>query len=183
MRIGIYIGSFNPPHLGHKEVIDYLITNDYVDNLLLIPTKNYWDKQNLIDINHRINMLKYYESDFVKVDTNHNNYAYTYELLTALKEEYPKDELYLIIGADNIVRFNEWKNVKEIMKHKIIVINRKDLDINSYLEKYHFNKKQFIIINNFKPIDISSTEIRKNLTSKNLDAKVYKYIEKNNLYQ
>ena len=40
MRIGIYIGSFNPPHLGHKKVIDYLLDNHYVENILIIPTEN-----------------------------------------------------------------------------------------------------------------------------------------------
>ena len=183
MRIGIYIGSFNPPHLGHKQVIEYLIINHYVDEILLVPTTNYWNKQNLIDLRHRINMLKFYETDSIKVDKEHNHYTYTYELLNALKDDYPMDELYLIIGADNIVRFNEWKNVEELLKYQIIVIKRGDIDIESYIEKYHFNKENFIITNDYQALNISSTEIRKNLTSEYLDAKVYCYIKRNNLYK
>ena len=48
MRLGIYIGSFNPPHLGHKKVIDFLLENNYVDNVLIVPTGNYWNKTNII---------------------------------------------------------------------------------------------------------------------------------------
>ena len=68
MKIGIYIGSFNPPHKGHKKIINYLLTNKYVDKILIIPTGNYWHKQNLINIKDRINMLKYYENKKIKVD-------------------------------------------------------------------------------------------------------------------
>ena len=60
MRLGIYIGSFNPPHLGHKKVIDFLLEEDYVDKIIIVPTQNYWNKNNLIDIKDRINMLKFY---------------------------------------------------------------------------------------------------------------------------
>ena len=50
MKIGIFIGSFNPPHLGHLDIIKYLLNKKYVDKILIVPTKNYWNKTNLIDI-------------------------------------------------------------------------------------------------------------------------------------
>ena len=77
MRLGIYIGSFNPPHIGHKKVIEYLLNNNYVDKILIVPTLNYWDKTDLVDIKDRIKMLKYWENDKVSVDTKHNKYIYT----------------------------------------------------------------------------------------------------------
>ena len=66
MKLGIYIGSFNPPHKGHIKVINYLLDNDYVDKILVVPTGNYWDKQDLVDIRDRIKMLQFYENDFPK---------------------------------------------------------------------------------------------------------------------
>ena len=45
MKIGIYIGSFNPPHKGHIKIINYLLNNNYVDKIIVIPTGNYWNKQ------------------------------------------------------------------------------------------------------------------------------------------
>ena len=97
MKIGIFIGSFNPPHLGHLDIIKHLLNKKYVDKILIVPTKNYWNKTNLIDINKRIAMLKFYENDNIKVDTSNNDYQYTYQLMRKLKKEYSHDELYLII--------------------------------------------------------------------------------------
>lgn len=182
-KLGVYIGSFNPPHIGHKQVANYLIDNNYVDKLLLIPTNNYWNKQNLIELRHRINMLKYYETNNIKVDTIHNNYDYTYELFRVLKEKYPEYNLYLVMGADNIIRFNEWKNVEELLNYNIIVLKRGNIDINAYIDKYNYDKSKFIVIDNYPLEDISSTIIRNNLSSSYLDNKVYKYVKNNNLYR
>ena len=180
MRLGIYIGSFNPVHKGHIDVVNYLLTNNYIDKVLIVPTLAYWDKDNLAPIIDRINMLKYFENDKIKIDQEHNKYAYTYQLMRALKKNYD-DELYLIIGADNIIEFDKWKEYQELLKYKIIVMNRDNIDINSYIEKYHSNN--FIVVNDYKYIDISSSEIRNNLDSKYLDSKVLKYIKDNNLYR
>ena len=180
MKLGIYVGSFNPVHIGHIDVVNYLIKEKYVDKVLIVPTLNYWNKFNLIDIKHRINMLKYFENDFIKIDTKNNKYIYTYELLNKLGKEYD-DELYLIMGADNIIEFDKWKNYKELLKYKIIVVNRNNIDINKYIKKYNTNN--FIVINGYKYIDISSTELRENLNSKYIDKKVLDYIKKNNLFR
>ena len=63
MRVGIYVGSFDPVHKGHKMVVDYLLNNDYVDKVLVIPTGAYWDKTGIIPVNYRIDMWNYYKSD------------------------------------------------------------------------------------------------------------------------
>ena len=67
MKIGVYVGSFNPVHIGHIHIVNYLIDNNYLDKVIIIPTKGYWDKDNLIDLKHRINMLKYLENDFIMI--------------------------------------------------------------------------------------------------------------------
>ena len=181
MKLGVYMGSFNPPHKGHIKVVNYLLDKNIVDKVLIVPTINYWDKNNLIDINDRINMLKFYENDNILVDNEDNNYCYTIDLVYVLKEKYPNDELYLIIGADNIIEFHKWKNYQELLNNKIIVMNRDNIDVLPYVEK--LGKDNFIIINDFPYIDISSTKLRNNLDSKYLDKKVLSYIKKNNLYK
>ena len=179
MKLGIYIGSFNPVHKGHIDVVNYLLENNYVDRVLIIPTLGYWDKQDLAPINDRINMLKFFETDKIKIDEEHNSYPYTYQLMRVLSKDY-HDELYLIIGADNVIDFDKWKEYKELLNYKIIVMNRDDIDINKYIQKYHSNN--FIVIDGYKYIDISSSEIRDNLDSRYLDGKVLKYIKDNHLY-
>lgn len=180
MKLGIYVGSFNPVHDGHIKVMDYLIDNKIVDKVLVLPTPNYWNKQNLVDINHRVNMLKLFESENIIIDNLHNNYPYTYLVLRSIKKDYPNDSLFLIIGADNLINFDKWKNIDEILENKIIVLNRNNIDMNKYLEK--FNKSKFIIISDFNYIDISSSEIRNGRFDK-LDSKVKKYVDDNNLYK
>ncbi len=181
MKTGIYIGSFNPPHKGHIYVVNYLLDNKFVDKVIIVPTESYWDKQNLIDLKDRINMLKFYENELIKIDTHNNAYPYTYLLMRQLSQEYPDDTLYLVIGADNIINFDKWKNYEELLNYKIIVMNRNNIDIDSYIKKY--NTPNFIVINDFPFLDISSTEIRNNLDNEYLDKRVLEYIRKNNLYE
>lgn len=182
MRLGVYVGSFNPVHKGHKYVMDYLIKNNYVDKIIVIPTNNYWNKTNLIDIKHRINMLKYYENDRILINNYLNDKKYSYEILDIIKKENNEDEIFLIIGADNMSKFYMWKNVYSILKNKVIVLNRNDIDVKKYIAKV--DQERFLILNNFDYLDISSSEIRKNVKEyKNyLDENVYNYIIKNKLY-
>ena len=58
MKIGVYVGSFNPVHKGHIAIANYIVDNNYVDKLWIVPTGNYWDKLDLVSIDDRINMLK-----------------------------------------------------------------------------------------------------------------------------
>lgn len=179
MRLGVFVGSFNPVHEGHIKVVKYLLDNNYVDKVLLLATPNYWNKQDLAPIEERVKMLKFYENEQIIVDDVHNGYPYTYQVLRALKEDY-NDELYLIIGADNIISFNKWKNIDEILENKIIVLNRNNIDIDEYLNE--FDKSKFIVISDFPFIDTSSTEIR-NGNYRYLSNEVKDYIIKNNLYK
>ena len=102
-------------------------------------------------------------------------------LLNALSKKFKGDELYLIMAADNIVNFDKWKNYQEILNYKVIILNRDNIDIHNYIDKY--NSSNFIVIQDFEYIDISSTKLRSNLDSNYLDNKVLKYIKDNKLYQ
>ena len=179
MKLGIFIGSFNPPHKGHIDVVNYLLKRKYVDKILIVPTGNYWDKQNLENINHRVNMLKFFENKKIKVDNQNNNYQYTIDLMRKLEKIYVNDDLYLIIGMDNLINFNKWKEYQNLLKYHIIVMNRNNLDVREYLDKLNGN---FIVVSNYPFINISSSEIIKKKKYNYLDEKVLNYIKENNLY-
>ena len=183
MKIGIYVGSFNPVHIGHIKIVEFLLEN-LLDKVIIIPTGNYWEKNNLIDIRDRINMLKFFENNKIIINDTLNDKNYTYEILNHLKKEYLNDELYLIIGADNIPKFHLWKNVDDILKNKVIVLNRDDVNINDYINKFD-NSNNFIIMKDFEKIDVSSTNIRNDIEENKeyLDNRVYEYIKKNKLYE
>lgn len=186
MKIGVYVGSFNPPHKGHIKIVNHLI-NNYLDKIIIIPTGNYWKKIDLVNINDRINMLKFYENESVIIDNKNNNIEYTYQILNKLKKEYKEDSLNLIIGADNIVNLNKWKNYKEILTYNLIILNRNNIKTLDYLEMLN-KKDKYIIVNDLPDIHISSTQIRNKLKNNEKDISLYiddcvlNYILENNLY-
>jgi nicotinate-nucleotide adenylyltransferase len=132
-------------------------------------------------------MLKFYENENIIIDNKNNNLEYTYQILNSLKLEYKKDELYLIIGADNIINFDKWMNYKEILTYNLIILNRSNIDALEYLVKLN-KKDNYIIVNDLPNIDISSTMIRNKLNNKDYDLSMYiddcvlNYIRENNLY-
>lgn len=189
MKLGIYVGSFNPVHKGHKHVIDYLLEKQYVDKVMIIATGNYWGKINMISIQSRIEMLSLYKNEKIIINEELNSLPFTYQILEKLQEQFPNDSLYLIIGADNLPKFHLWKQVENILKHYVLVLQRNEIDIKSYIQNFK-QKEQFIIVNGFQYLDISSTQIRRLIDSgeekelyKYVDKEIICYIMKNNLYQ
>lgn len=187
MKIGVFVGSFNPVHKGHIKIANYLVDNNYVDKLLLIPTGNYWNKNDIIDVKHRIKMLEKYETNKIIIERKLNNYEYTYQIINKLKNIYKNDELVLIMGADNIISFDKWKKYKELLKLEIIIYKRNNLNIKYYLDRIN-KKDKYTIIDDVESINISSTEIRRiindfyNLES-SVDIDVLKYIINNDIYR
>ena len=181
--MGVYVGSFNPPHKGHIKIVKHLLNKKIVDKILIIPTNNYWNKTNIIDLNHRINMLNFFKTDNIIINNTLNNLEYTYQVFRELKKDH--NEYSLILGADNIISFSKWKNYEELLNQELIIINRDNLDIKKYLNE--LNKKDKYKIINIKNIDISSTYIRENIKNEKLikniiDKQVLDYIKKENLY-
>lgn len=183
MKIGVFVGSFNPIHKGHIQIVNYILGKKYVDKVFIIPTGTYWDKNNLLSIKDRSNMIKKYETDNIKVLDNLSNYQYTYEIFKYLESNY-NDSFSLIIGADNIEHFDKWKEYKYLLEHELIIYKRDNLDINKYLDKLN-KKDKVIVIDNVSNIDISSTKIRDslNILYNSLDYNTLKYIIDNNLYK
>lgn len=185
-RVGVFVGTFDPVHKGHTHIMKYLLQYNIVDKIIMVPTGDYWNKSPIASLDDRIQMCKFLENRKIKVSTNLNKYEYTYQVLKELEKVYPMDYLFLIMGADNIIHFDKWKNVKDLLEYNIIVVNRDNIDITEYTHK--FNKKDnFIIIDNFDFIPVSSTYIRANIetedTKEYLDEKVYSYIKENRLYK
>ena len=182
MRLGVFVGSFNPVHNGHIHVVNYLLNHNIVDKVMIVPTLAYWDKNDLADVNDRINMLKFFETENIIIEPKYNVNQYTYQVMNAIESDYPNDDLMLIIGADNIIAFDKWMNYHDLLKRKIIVVNRNNIDISSYINKYE-EKDNFVVVQEFDYVDISSTDIKDNLLNNNLDPRVYNYILEHNLYQ
>ena len=184
MKIAVYVGSFNPVHKGHIKVVKKIL-KEYVDKVIIVPTMSYWNKNNLISIKDRINMLKLYETKDIVIDNKNNNYEFTYQVLRNIQNEYKNDKIYLVIGDDLLKDFDKWKNVSEILKYNIIVIRGNDIEESIYKKYENYN---FIVKNKISSKEISSTIVRNMILNNNkdvlkyIDLKVYDYIKRNNLY-
>lgn len=191
MRIGIFGGSFNPPHKMHERIAKYLVTNNIIDYVIFVPTgSKYKYKTNLISDEDRYKMVKIITDKYKWCDTSDfelkSRTVYTYETLKHYQELYQDADIYFICGLDNLSYIDSWKESDYILSnYHILVIKRKTDDLKEVLkrlEKYQDN----IIVTDLEEEDISSTDIRKNIESTNinnlLDKDVLAYIKEHNLY-
>ena len=193
MKIGIFGGSFNPPHKMHRKIVNELLKQHYVDKVVFVPTGSKYEyKHNLIDDDKRLAMLKIITDDsrMEVSDYELKDYeVHTIDTLAYFKDKYPNDDIYFICGTDNLSYIDKWVNGYGILNnYKIIVINREGDDINELLDKYN-EYKDNIIIASVPLCNMSSTKIRdlikrrkKDELNKYLDKKIIDYIDKNNLY-
>ena len=188
MKIGIYPGSFDPIHLGHIKIVNEILKSKTVDKVLIVPTGDYWNKNVVADLKDRIDMIKLFSSDTILVEEKDNNVKATYDFLKLKEKEFKGDELWLILGGDNLENLHKWINFMKLIEFPFIVIKRDGFD-ESYIEKRfsEMNKRNYKILD-IPNIDISSTYIRENIDNpekldKVIDHKVYQYIQDNKLYR
>lgn len=199
MRIGIFGGTFDPPHAGHKKYADEFKEKLSLDKLLVIPTATPPHKSNeqTADSSDRLNMLKILfdgdgRAEVSDMEIARGGKSYTYETVTLLREQYPDDELIFLLGSDMLLSFHRWVKPDTILeKVKICAVTRSgEIDednLSGYIDEYFPDKKDRFIICEFEPIELSSTEIRnaiKNGLSVDglLDEQVLKYIREKELY-
>ena len=199
MKIGILGGTFNPIHNGHIQLAQYCKSELSLDKIFLIPTYTPPHKisKDLADETHRLTMCSLASEnldDFevCDIEIKRQGKSYTFETLISLKELYPDDEFYLIMGADMFLTLDKWKNPESIFANAVIItIPRNDSD-KEELESYYnavikdMGAKAVILPNNVQTV--SSTFIRENIGDYNtisdlIDKKVYEYIISNNLYR
>lgn len=187
MKIGIYPGSFDPIHLGHIKIVNKILEDKIVDKVLIVPTGDYWEKNVSTSILDRIKMAKIFESDQILIETKDNQIKATYDFIKLKEFEYPNDEFYLIVGGDNIVNIDKWVNYSKLLEYPFIVIGRDNYNKDYINTRFKaLNKSNFVILDT-ENIDISSTQIREELSNREypdtlLDRRVYEYIIDNNLY-
>ena len=193
MKIGIFGGSFNPPHKMHKKIALELIEKHYVDKVIFVPTgSKYKYKNNLLSDKVRLDMLKLMCEDNKNLEVSDyelkDYVVYTYLTLNYFKNKYKDDEIYFICGTDNLSYIDKWKRGEDILSNnKLLVIKRDTFNINTLLEKYK-DYKDNIIVTDIKENEISSTKIREMIYNNKrvenyLDKGVNLYIRDNNLYK
>ena len=190
-KIGIYSGSFNPIHIGHQKLAEHLVENQIVDEVWFVvspcnPLKN---QAELIDEYIRLDMLMLVIQNQMKFKASDVEFcmpvpSYTIDTLHVLTSQFPDNQFYLLIGSDNAIVFDQWKNHKQILQeYPVLVYPRRGFDFAKVSDLY----PQMKLLST--PIyDVSSTQIRNYFVNKKdvshlLHPSVLQFIMDNNLYQ
>ncbi len=177
----------------HKNIAISLVEKGYLDKVIFVPTGNDYQKQELIDVEKRYEMLKLLIKDipYLRVSRFETEGGkVTYQTLEHFKNKYPTDDIYFVCGSDNLEELNTWDEYERILKKfKILVINRNQDKIDEIIEKYK-KYQNHIVVGNIEESRISSTIVRKWIKSrdydslrKQLDDSILEYIEQNRLYR
>lgn len=183
-QIGIFGGSFDPVHNAHIAIAEKSIDQLGLDLLYIVPVNKSPHKQEMpvASPQHRFAMLKaaFNGKSKVKVsmiEIKREGISYTVDTVKSIADKYPKAQLYLIVGSDNLKTLDKWKSMREIRSLcRIAVASRPNSDICA----------EFLTVN-CRPISISSSQIR-DLLCKSKSVKglvpnsVEAYIKKNALY-
>lgn len=192
MKVGIYSGSFNPVHIGHIALVDYIIEKGIVDEIWLIrsPQNPLKASNTLLSDDHRATMLQLAIEGHrcLKISTIEDDLPkpnYTINTLRALQDKNPDTELHLIIGADNWDIFDKWRDWESILADYHLIIYPRPGSTSPVVDKAKYPNVQVVDAPQY---NISSTEIRerraKRQTIKHLvSPKVDQYIKTNKLYK
>lgn len=208
-KLGFFLGSFDPPHIGHLQVAIECLNNKLVDKVIYVPAKQNPFKENSLNIYERINMLNcmiseynlkdlievsYVECDFERdnervkcsYETSDNNQVkYSYEILDTLFNKLYKDyDCYWILTTETFETLPLWKHYDKLKGFKKLI----GYNIRPYY--YHFEHviKEMHIIDYFKIYNTPhSSDLRKFIKdNKNpypfISKTVFNYIKQHNLY-
>ena len=128
-RIGIYGGTFNPPHIGHIQAAKQAVSLLGLSKLLLVPAYAPPHKSALPSNSptprQRLEMLRIAAADSPKIEVSdleltREGISYSFETVAQLRRVYPEAELVLFVGTDMFLSFDTWKNPEEILKNAAI---------------------------------------------------------------
>jgi len=166
-NIGLFFGSFNPIHIGHTALANYILEYSDLSEIWFIVTPQNPFKQDveLIDEALRLEMTRLAIADEPRFKVSDVEFklpkpSYTINTLETLKLQYPSNNFILIMGSDNYMQINEWKDAKKIIEnYEFIVYPRPGYPIS----EHNLPPKAKII--EAPLLDISSTMIRNGLAA------------------
>ena len=167
-KIGILGGTFDPCHIGHLKISKEAKKKFNLEKIIwTITKKNPFKNESNLSLENRIKISKKFTKKYKFIQIHHYEKRIrsnkTIDLINYLKKKFINKELYLLIGADNLIKFHRWKKWKDIsIKCNILVFDRypyKSKALKSLAFK-HINKEKLKFIN-FKKVNISSSQLKK----------------------
>ena len=197
-RIGVFGGSFDPPHKAHVALALAAIDQLQLEALYIVPTGQAWHKARVLSAaEHRLAMtrLAFGGLDGVVVDDRElrrDGPSFTIDTLEALQADHPGAQIYLIIGADQFAALQSWHRWQDILEIAIICIanrahpERADPDFDSTSRARHA-----VLTLQLPLMAVSATEIRRKISTGEagpqeiahlVSKPVARYIERHGLY-
>lgn len=189
-NIAVFGGTFNPFHMGHYQILEYVCGLSFIDRVLLMPDKIPPHKtcDFLADNADRIEMCSLVCEDFSKaelclIEFERQGKSYSADTIKLLKEKYHNDKFFMVIGGDMLATLDTWYKWQELIKDTaFIVFDRDGIDsFEHHIERMR-NYGTEIFVMNKEIIDVSSTELRQSLNKELLPEKVYNYIKNKGIY-
>ena len=197
-KLGFFGGTFNPIHKAHLRIAQEAQERFGLDRILLVPSGYSWmkDPKEIASREDRLRMAELAAEEcegftVSTIETDQEGPTYSYETLQKLKEQYPEDDIYFIIGADQLFILEQWKNPEEIFRlATILVADRGGFDEREMECKAAELAERYgadIRIYHMKSSELSSTELRRKIRdgeeiSEYVPEKVAGYIREKGLY-
>lgn len=184
MKIGIYGGTFNPPHNGHIILAENFIKEINLDKLLIIPAgiPPHKAAKNLPDGKDRAEMCRIAfgnipKTEISNIELNRSGKSYTVDTLTEIKKTYPESEIFLLVGTDMLLSFKRWYRWEDILSMAVLCCgDRDEIDLRKNADEDLLEK---VILLKGEKFSVSSTFIRELISKKeNISHLVPKEIEK-----
>lgn len=190
LKTGLFFGSFNPIHIGHLVIANYMASFTGMKEVWLVvsPHNPLKLKAGLANMYDRLEMAKLATEQAPHLKVSDIEFklpqpSYTIDTLTFLQEKYPEKKFALIMGADNLASFKKWKNYEVLLEHyELFIYPRPGVDLSEW--KNHPS----ITITDTPQMEISSTFIRKAIKDKKniqffVPDTVLEFIEQKNMYR
>ncbi len=192
-KTGLFFGSFNPIHIGHLILANYILENTDMEELWFVvsPQNPFKNKKSLLNDHNRLDMVQLAVRNYPNMRASNIEFSlpvpsYTVDTLTYLKEKHPDHSFALIMGEDNLNSLHKWKNSEQLVSnHQIIVYPRL---FSEAKEDHPLSKHANISVISAPVIELSATEIRNMIKEgKNvrpmLPPEVFEYLDGSSFYR
>lgn len=134
-RVGMFGGAFDPPHLAHRRLAETALAQLGLQRLHVIPTGQAWHKSRVLtQAQHRLAMCERAFGDLMGVviddrEIRREGPSYTADTLAELQLLYPQGQLFLILGADQLLSFRSWVRWEEVVQRARLAVADRPLDV------------------------------------------------------
>ncbi len=189
-KIGLFFGSFNPVHVGHMIIAEFMAENADIDKVWMVvsPQNPHKKKNSLANDYDRLHLVELAIGENPKIQASNIEFnlpqpSYTIDTLTYLKEKYPDYQFSLIMGGDNLGTLHKWKNYEQIINQfDILVYKRPQYDLGNLQTHSKVHLFEAPLLN------ISASYIRQQIKEKKsirylVPVAVQEAIESGNIYR